>query len=76
MYEFWYDFIKPKFQDRAKLCFMDADSFITHIKTEDFYKEIADDIEKWFDTSNYDKDDKRPLPIGKSKKVIGPFKDE
>ena len=76
MYEFWYDFIKPKFQDRAKLCFMDADSFIIHIKTEDFYKEIADDIEKWFDTSNYDKDDKRPLPIGKNKKVIGLFKDE
>ena len=76
MYEFWYDFIKPKFQDRAKLCFMDADSFIIHIKTEDFYKEIADDIEKWFDTSNYDKDDKRRLPIGKNKKVIGLFKDE
>ena len=73
MYEFWYDFIKPKFQDRAKLCFMDADSFIIHIKTEDFYKEIADDIEKWFDTSNYDKDDKRPLPIGKNKKCNWSF---
>ena len=74
MYEFWYDYVKPKCQNRAKLCYMD--SFVLHIKTEDFYEEIADDIEKWFDTSNYSKDDKRPLPIGKNKKNIGLFKDE
>ena len=55
---------------------MDTDSFIFHTKTEDFYKDIADDIEKWFDTSNYDEDDKRSLPISKNKKVIGLFKDE
>ena len=55
---------------------MDTDSFIIHIKTEDFYKDIANDIEKWFDTSNYDENDKRSLPIGKNKKVIGLFKDE
>ena len=71
MYEFWYDYIKPKYQDRAKLCYMDTDSFVIHIKTEDFYEDIADDVEKWFDTSNYSKDDNRPLPIGKNKKVIG-----
>ena len=47
-----------------------------HIKTEDFYKDIACDVERWFDTSNYDENDKRPLPIGKNKKVIGMFKDE
>ena len=76
MYEFWYDYIKPKYQDRAKLCYMDTDSFSIHIKTEDFYKDIANDVEKWFDTSNYEDDDKRPLPIGKNKKVIGFFKDE
>ena len=76
MYEFWYDYIKPKYQEKAKPCYMDTDSFIIYIKTEGFYEEITNDIEKWFDTSNYDKDDKRPLPIGKSKKVIGPFKDE
>ena len=76
MYEFWYDYIKPKYQDRAKLCYMDTDSFVIHIITEDFYKSIATDVEKWFDTSNYDEDDKKPLPIGKSKKVIGLFKDE
>ena len=55
MYEFWYDYIKPKYQEKAKLCYMDIDSFIIHIKTEDFYKDIANDVEKWFDTSNYDK---------------------
>ena len=62
MYEFWYDHIKPKYGDRAKLCYMDTDSFIIHIITED---------ERWFDTSNYDKNDERPLPIGENKKVIG-----
>ena len=76
MYEFWYDYIKPKYQDRAKLCYMDTDSFVIHIKTEDFYEDIANDVEKWFDTSNYDEDDNRPLPLGKNKKVIGLFKDE
>ena len=53
---------------------MDTDSFIMHIKTEDFYKDIADDVEKRFDTSNYEVD--RPLPTGKNKKVIGLMKDE
>ena len=52
MYEFWYDYIKPKYQDRAKLCYMDTDSFSIHIKTEDFYKDIANDVEKWFFTFN------------------------
>ena len=47
---------------------MDTDSFIIHIKTEDFYEDIANDVEKWFDTSNYSEDDKRPLPIDKNKK--------
>ena len=55
---------------------MDTDSFIIHIKTEDFYRDIANDIEKWFDTSNCDESDKRLLPIGKNKKLIGLFKDE
>ena len=76
MYEFWYDYIKPKYGDRAKLCYTDTDSFVIYIKTEDFYKDIANDVERWFDTSNYDENDERPLPIGKNKKVIGLFKDE
>ena len=75
MYKSWYDFIKPRYGDRANLCYMDTDSFIIHIITEDFYKDIADDVEIWFDTSNYDENDKRHLPIGKSEKVIGLFKD-
>ena len=55
---------------------MDTDSFIIYIKTEDFYEGIANDIEKLFDTSNYNKYDKRPLPIAINKKLIGMFKDE
>ena len=47
------DYMKPKYGDNVKLCYMDTDSFIMHIKTEDFYKDIADDVEKRFDTSNY-----------------------
>ena len=47
-----------------------------NIKTENFYKDVASDVEIWFDISNYDKKDNRPLPIGKNKKVIGRFKDE
>ena len=74
MYEFWYDYMKPKYGDNVKLCYMDTDSFITHIKAEDFYKDIADDVEKRFDTSNYECD--RPFPEGKNKKVIGLMKDE
>ena len=76
MYEFWYDYIKPKYGDKARLCYLDTDSFVINIKTEDFYKDIANDVEKWFDTSSYDKKDNRPLPIGKNKMVIGLFKDE
>ena len=68
MYEFWYDYIKPKYQDRAKLCYMDTDSFVIHIKTEDFYEDIADDVEKWLDTSDYSKDDNRPLLIDQNEK--------
>ena len=74
MYKFWYDYLKPKYNDNIKFCDMDTDSFIINIETEDIYEDIANDVERWFDTSNYDK--KRPLPIGKNKKVIGRFKDE
>ena len=57
-----------------KLCYMDTDSLIMNIKTKDFYKDIAQDVEERFDTSNYDVD--RPLPKGKDKKAIGLMKDE
>ena len=76
MYELWYEYINPKYGDKAKLCYTDPGSFIISIKTEDFFEDISNDVEKWFDTSNYDKNDKRPLPIGKNKKVPGLFKDE
>ena len=76
MYEFQYDYIKPKYGDKAKLCYMDTDSFILHIEIEKFFKDIADDVERLFDTSKYDENDERSLPIGVNKKVIGMFKDE
>ena len=74
MYEFWYDYMKPKYGNRVKLCYMDTDSFIMSIKTNDFYKDIANDVEKRFDTSNYELN--RQLPTGKNKKVIGLMKDD
>ena len=73
MYEFWYDYIKLEYGDKARLCYTDTDSLIIHNKTEDFHKDTANDVERWFNTSKYDK---RPLPIGRNKKVIGMFKDE
>ena len=74
MYEFWYAYMKPKYGNDVKVCYMDMDSFIMNIKTNDFYKDIANDVEKRFDTSNYEVN--RPLPTGKNKKVIGLMKDE
>ena len=74
MYEFWYDYMKPKYNNNVIFCYMDTDSFIMDIKTNDFYKDIANDFENRFDTSNYEV--KRPLPMGKNKKVIGLMKDK
>ena len=73
-YEFWYDYMKPKYGDNVKLCYMDTDSFIMRIKTKDFYKDISDDVEKRFDTSKYELN--RPWPTGKNKKVTGLMTDE
>ena len=74
MCEFWYDYMKPKYGNDMKLCYMNTDSFIMSIKTNEFYKDIDNDVEKRFDTSNDEV--KRPLPTGKNKKVIGLMKDE
>ena len=71
MYEFWYDYIKPRYQNNAKLCYMHTDSFV--IQTQDVYEGITD-TEKKYDTSNYDVD--RPLPVNKNKKLIWLIKDE
>ena len=62
--------------EKLKLCYMDTDSLVYHIKTEDFYEDIAIDVEARFDTSGYSKTDFRPLPIVLNKKVIGLMKDE
>ena len=74
IYEFWYDYMKPKYGNDVKLCYMDTDSSIVNIKTNDLYKDIANDVENRFDTSNYEVN--RPLPTGKNKKVTGLMKDE
>ena len=74
MNEFWYDYMKPKYDNNIKLCYMDSDSFIMNIKTNDFYKDIANDVENRFDTSNYEVN--RPLPMGKNKKSHEIMKDE
>ena len=71
MFEFWYDYLKPMYGDKIRLCYTDTDNFIMHIKTDDFYKDISADVEKWLDTSNFNKNDNRPLEIGKFKDEIG-----
>ena len=74
MYEFWYDSLKPKYSENAKPCYMDTNSFIIHVKTDYIYKDIAEDVEKRFDTLNFEIDS--PLPTGKNKNMIGLMKDE
>ena len=74
MYEFWCDYVKIKYEDKARLCYMDTDIFVVNIKTKHFYKDISQDVNKRFDTSNYTFD--RPLPTEVNKKVIGLMKDE
>ena len=75
MHEFHYDYMKKKYNEESlTLCYMDTDSLVYKIKTEDFYKDVSEDVETRFDTSGYVPD--RPLPIGKNKKVIGLMKDE
>ena len=73
MYEFCYDYIKPKYGEKAKLCYMVTDSFIAYIKTDDIYEDIAEDVKTRFDTSNYVLDH---FLKEKSKKVIGLMKGE
>ena len=65
MNEFWYDYVKTKYDKKVKLCNIDTDSVIVYIKTDDIYEDIAEDAEIRFDTSNYEL--YRPLPKGKVK---------
>ena len=76
MCEFWYDYIKPNYQNNAKLCYMDTDSFIIQIKTDNFYRDIVDDVKKLWNTSNYGEDDKGPPPSDMNQKIIGLMKYE
>ena len=69
MYKFWYGYVKPKYNKKTKLCYMDTDSFIIHVKTEDIYKNIAKYVEEKFDTFNYELE--RPRPKGKKQKITG-----
>ena len=66
MYKFWFDYLKPKYGEYVKLCYMDTDSFIFHVKTDDIYKGIVKDVEKRSDAPNFETD--RPLSKGKNKK--------
>ena len=70
------NFLKPKYKDKAKLCYMDTDSVVINIFTEDFFDDVNNGVGRWFDTSNYDNNDKRPLPMDMNKKVISVFKDD
>ena len=74
MQEFKYDYVKPKYGQNAKLCYMDTESFIVPVKNHYIYTGVAEDAETGFETLKFEID--RPLPIGKNKKVIGLMKDE
>ena len=76
MFDFHYNYIKPKYGDKAKLLFTDTDSFLYEIQTEDFYKDISGDVNKRFDTSDYPENHPSGIPTGINKKVLGMFKDE
>ena len=76
MYDFYYNYIKPKYGNRVKLLFTDTDSFLFEIQTEDFYKDIAEDVKDRFDTSDYPENHPSGIPTGINKKVLGMFKDE
>ena len=76
MYEFHYNYIKPKYGDKAKLLFTDTDSLMYEIETEDFYKDISKDVKDRFDTGNYPKNHPSGIPTGINNKVLGMVKDE
>ena len=76
MFDFHYNYIKKKYKNRAELMFTDTDSFLYHIRTDDFYKDISSDIQDKFDTSDYPPNHESGIQTGVNKKVIGMFKDE
>ena len=76
MFDFHYNYIQEKYKDKAELLFTDTDSLMYQIHTDDFYKDISNDIITKFDTSDYPSDHPSGIPTGVNKKVIGMFKDE
>ena len=76
MYNFHYNYIKKKYEDKAKLLFTDTDSLMYEIQTEDFYKDINEDVKDRFDTSDYPPNHPSGILTGCNKKVLGMFKDE
>ena len=76
MYEFYYNYLKPKYGDKVKLCYMDTDSFIFCVETNDFYEDIIPDLNSWFDTSKINNKLDRPIPVAINEGILGMFKDE
>ena len=76
IFDFHFNYIKPKFQEKAKLLFTDTDSLCYEIETDDFFQDISQDVKEKFDTSNFPKDHPSNIPTGINKKVIGMMKDE
>ena len=80
MYSFWYEYLKPKYKDKINLLYMDTDSFVLEVETDDFFKDTRDDLKEWIDTSNYHKDmvlpDEYKKKASVNKKVIGKMKNE
>ena len=73
MYEFCFVYLQPKYSEKSKLSYMDTERFIIYIKTDDICKDIGENVETRFDTSNYES--QRPLPKRKNKKVLRLMKD-
>ena len=76
MYDFYYNYLKQKYGDKVKLLFSDTDSLMCEIETEDFYKDISEDVKDRFDTSDYPENHPSGIPTGINKKVLGMMKDE
>ena len=76
MYTFWYDVLKPIYKDKAKLLYMDTDSFVINIGTDNVFEDFEKISKEWLEKSGYDKTLNRPITTGLNQKVIGKFKDE
>ena len=73
MHKFWYNYVKPKYNEQVKLCYMDTDTFVAHVQKKDIYQDNTKNVEKRFDTSNYELE--RLLPKRKKQKCIALMKD-